>query len=288
VGNVNLGGKAVQIAAGEQHTCAILEGGAIRCWGLGATGRLGYGNSRNVGDDETPATMGDIELGGKAVGLALGAYHSCALLDNGAVRCWGFGLYGQLGYGQSTTIGDDETPASAGNVNIGGTARQIAAGAYHTCALLDSGAVRCWGYGIYGALGYGNTETIGNDETPASAGSVQLGGSAIAIAAGGHHTCAIMTSGAARCWGYGLHGVPGYSSVQTIGDNETPASAGDLTIGAAVTHLACGTSHSCAVSSDGVRCWGEGSLGRLGRATIDDIGDNETPAAGGLARILGP
>jgi alpha-tubulin suppressor-like RCC1 family protein len=287
-GNVNVGGKVIRIAAGQNHTCAILEGGAVRCWGLGETGRLGYANSRTVGDDETPSTMGDIALGGKAVRLALGQYHSCALLDTGKVRCWGFGLYGQLGYGQSATIGDDENPASAGDVSIGGTAVRIAAGAYHTCALLDTGSVRCWGYGIYGALGYGDTDTIGNDESPASAGDVPVGGQVIDIVAGGNHTCAIMQSGAARCWGYGQHGVLGYAAVQTIGDNETPASVGDVQLGASTSHLACGASHTCAVATDGVRCWGEGAMGRLGRVSVADIGDDETAGAGGVVRVLGP
>ena len=60
-------------------------------------------------------------------------------------------------------IGDDETPASAGDVDV---ATRIDVGFLHACATLDSGAVRCWGRGSTGALGYGNTRSIGDDEAP--------------------------------------------------------------------------------------------------------------------------
>jgi Regulator of chromosome condensation (RCC1) repeat len=132
---------------------------------------LGYGNEITIGDNETPASAGDIDVGGMAVSITAGQFHTCALLDTGAVRCWGSSFSdGALGYGNINTIGDNETPASAGDVPLGGVAVSITVGAGHTCALLDTSAVRCWGYG--GPLGYGNINTIGDNETPASAGDV--------------------------------------------------------------------------------------------------------------------
>ena len=71
-------------------------------------------------------------------------------------------------------IGDNETPSSAGNVNVGGTVSELAAGAGHNCALLGTVAVRCWGEGADGKLGYGNTNDIGDNETPASAGNIEI------------------------------------------------------------------------------------------------------------------
>ena len=111
-------------------------------------------------------------MGGTVVQLTGGWSHNCALLDSGAVRCWGYGYYGQLGYGSAIDIGDNEDPAWAGDVNVGAPVVQLAAGLNHTCALLYSGAVRCWGYGSSGQLGYGNTNNIGDNEDPASAGDV--------------------------------------------------------------------------------------------------------------------
>ncbi len=78
--------------------------------------------------------------------------HSCVVLTGGVVRCWGNNEYGQLGYGHTNNIGDDENPASAGDVNVGGIVTQIAVGRIHTCALLNTGAVRCWGNNEHGGI----------------------------------------------------------------------------------------------------------------------------------------
>jgi alpha-tubulin suppressor-like RCC1 family protein len=149
-----------------------LTSGEVRCWGTGTFNRLGYGNTNTIGDDETPASAGSVDVGGAVVQLAAGQTHTCALLVTGAVRCWGYGPYGQLGYPNTTEVLG--VPASAGDVDVGGPVSQIVAGYNHTCALLQSGDVRCWGSGYGGKLGYGNTEHIGIYETPASAGSVQV------------------------------------------------------------------------------------------------------------------
>jgi alpha-tubulin suppressor-like RCC1 family protein len=124
--------------------------------------------------------------------IAAGVNHTCAVVDDGSVRCWGANDDGQLGYPGTSEVGYWETPASAGPVDLGPghTAIAIAAGDLHTCALLDDGTVRCWGLNNFGQLGYGNTDNVGDDETPASAGPVELGTArtAVAITAGGDRT----------------------------------------------------------------------------------------------------
>ena len=104
--------------------------------------------------------------------LATGDYHSCAVIPDlaGGVRCWGFGGSGQLGYGNTDPIGDDETPDSAGPVDLGAgrSATDISAGDVHTCARLDNGELRCWGFAGNGRLGYGNTDLVGDDEPVSS------------------------------------------------------------------------------------------------------------------------
>jgi alpha-tubulin suppressor-like RCC1 family protein len=166
-------GTVTQIVAGFGHTCVLLEGGAVRCWGFNDYGQLGYANTTWIGDNEAPASAGDVDIGGAVTQLAANYDHTCALLTSGAVRCWGYNGIGQLGYANTENIGDDETPASAGDVDVGGTVKQIAVGWGTSCALLANGAVRCWGNGSYGQLGYGKKLVIGDDETPASAGDVQ-------------------------------------------------------------------------------------------------------------------
>ncbi|MEQ9092878.1 MAG: hypothetical protein RLN63_02110, partial [Miltoncostaeaceae bacterium] len=117
------GRTATAISAGDFHTCAVLDTGEVRCWGMGSAGQLGYGNLNAIGDDETPASAGPVDLGPGRMALAISAdaLHTCAILDSGRLRCWGFGGDGQLGYGNTATIGDDETPAAAGPADLGGT-----------------------------------------------------------------------------------------------------------------------------------------------------------------------
>jgi len=181
VGPVDLGpGRTARtISAGGAHTCAVLDDGSVRCWGAAGGGRLGYGNSDAIGDDETPGSVAPVGIGtGRtAKAVSAGDGHTCAILDDGRVRCWGFAAFGQLGYGNADTIGDDEAPGTAGPVDLGTgrTATGISAGVLQTCARLDDASVRCWGYGIYGRLGYCNQRTIGDDEAPGTAGPVDLG-----------------------------------------------------------------------------------------------------------------
>ena len=284
-------GRSVQaVSAGTVHTCALLDAGAVRCWGFGGDGRLGYGNTSAIGDDEPPSAAGPVDLGAgrSARAISSGRAHTCAVLDDNGVRCWGFNFDGRLGYGTNASIGDNETPGSVGPVALGAgrTARTITSGDSHTCAILDDGNVRCWGYGANGQLGYASVGNVGDDETPDLIGPVDLGAgrTAVAIAAGDFHNCAVLDNGSVRCWGYGGNGRLGYSSTNSVGDGETPASVGPVDLGAGRTAKAitAGDNHSCALLDDGsVRCWGYAEDGQLGYANRVSIGDDETPGAAG-------
>lgn len=287
-GAVDVGAVATQIVAGGWHTCALTDDGGVRCWGYGGKGELGYANLQNVGDDETPAQVGDVDVGGTAIQLAAGDVHTCALVEGGFVRCWGFGDMGRLGYGDTVTIGDDESPASAGDVDIGGAAIQVAAGRSHTCALLDSGVVRCWGEGTQGALGYGTQDNIGDDESPAFAGDVDVGGRVTQISTGDWFTCALLDTGAVRCWGHGSDGRLGYGSTESIGDDELPAIAGDLALSGPAVGVSAGFDHACAVLEGGdVQCWGGSAYGQAGYGSTEAIGDDELPDEVGLVDVGG-
>lgn len=289
VGDVPLGGTAVAIAAHEYQTCAVMDTGALRCWGQGAFGKLGNGSGADIGDDETPADEGDAPIGVSITAVSVGTQHTCVLTTDGAVRCWGRGDSGQLGYGNP----DHQSVASAvGDVPLGGAASAISAGDAHTCAVLTNGAVRCWGASDDGRLGYGDTDAVGDGtvtgkETPADAGDVPLGGTAVGISAGSSHTCAEMGTGAVRCWGWGLYGRTGYAMTDNIGDGtttgyETPAAAGNVSLGGSALAVSA-HNHTCAVLSGGkLRCWGHANAGKLGYGqVIIGIGDDETPASWG-------
>jgi alpha-tubulin suppressor-like RCC1 family protein len=119
-----------------------------------------------TGDYETSAQVGDVDVGGKVIYVAAGAHHTCAIVEGGDVHCWGNNNYGQLGHSHMRRIGDDETPAEAGDIDLGGVAVQVVAGNHHTCALFNTGKVRCWGIGMY--LGTASRENIGDDESPSA------------------------------------------------------------------------------------------------------------------------
>jgi alpha-tubulin suppressor-like RCC1 family protein len=99
---------------------------------------------------------------------------------------------------------------------VGGPVVQIVASMFRTCALLDTGKVRCWGRGYGGGLGYGNVESIGDDETPTR------------VDVGFLHTCVTLDTGKVRCWGRAGTGALGYGNIHDIGDDEAPALAGDV------------------------------------------------------------
>ena len=298
VGPVDLGtGRtAVQIAAGANRTCAILDNGTVRCWGDGTSGQLGYGNPFTIGDNETPGSVGPVDLGAgrKAVAITAGQNHTCVILDNGRVRCWGIGSSGQLGTGNADSIGDTETPASIPPVDLGAGRKAVAisAGSNHTCAILDNGKLRCWGYGGWGALGYGNTDWIGDNELPSSVGYVSLGAGrrAVGISGGENHTCAILDNGQVRCWGNGFAGQLGFGGTAEIGDDELPTAIAPVPLGAGrkAVAVSAGQNHTCALLDNGrIRCWGGSSSGQLGYGNTDSIGDNEPVTTAGFVSLGG-
>ena len=278
---------AARITAGSAHSCVVSSAG-LRCWGFGGNGRLGYGTTQTVGDDDVPGSQTPIGfgLGRTASAISAGEGHTCALLDDGTVRCWGFGGNGRLGYANTNDIG--ETPAAIPPVNLGAgrTARAISAGESHTCAVLDNGTVRCWGYGRTGQLGYGNNADIGDNEAPGSVAAVDLGAgrTAVTISAGESHTCAVLDDGSVRCWGFGGQGQLGYPGSGFVGDDEAPGSFGPVDLGPGRTAIAisAGNVHTCAVLDNAtVRCWGFGANGQLGYGNLASVGDNETPGSVG-------
>jgi alpha-tubulin suppressor-like RCC1 family protein len=290
-GNVQIGGPALRVATGSYHTCAQLSAEGIRCWGLGTAGQLGYGETRNI---ERPGTAGlvPVTLTGESVRtIVAGVDHTCILLESGQVRCWGSAQYGQLGYGNTEWIGDDE-PAQAVDVALGGVATQLVAGAYHNCALLETGEVRCWGRGDNGRLGLGpitlssDTANIGDDELPTDAPPVDVGGEVLAMTAGFSHTCVLLVGGNVRCWGQGDHGQLGHHGTNDIGAAETPATIATVDIGASIEQIATGFAHTCALASTGqVFCWGFNGRGQLGYGDTEDVGDDEHPREAGAVPL---
>jgi alpha-tubulin suppressor-like RCC1 family protein len=104
---VRVGGLVVEhLASNEDHSCVGFANGAFRCWGYSASGQIGYGTMESLGDDPTDFVTTDLPLMNVTL-AAPGGSHTCALLANDDVHCWGRGEEGQLGYGNSNWIGAD-------------------------------------------------------------------------------------------------------------------------------------------------------------------------------------
>jgi cysteine-rich repeat protein len=220
--DVALGGQAAQLCAGEEHTCALLDDGSVRCWGSGANGRLGYGNTVTIGDDEEPGSISPVQIltaaeisAGRTVrSIGCGGKQTCAILDDGGLRCWGAGV--ALGYDTSGNLdkGDDELPSSLPLVNVGSPVRQVSIGQTSTCALLVGGEVKCWGSTAApnGCLGYPAGCPANLWQPPVA--NVNLGSGLTAVELStrstGASVCALLSNGTVKCWGANTHYQGGY------------------------------------------------------------------------------
>lgn len=268
--NLGAGKRAIDIRASIEHTCALLDSHDVMCWGEGIDGRLGYKNKDQVGLNNDPAAAGTVDVGGKVSKLTVGWKHTCALRMDGQVLCWGYGSDGRLGRGNTATIGDDETPASAGPLKLPAGIVDLVAGGSHTCVLLDTGGVKCWGDGSAGQLGYGNTLDIGDVNGLAD---VPVGGTVVELTANLLHTCARLDSGLIRCWGDNTNGKLGYDPMNTIvGDNEKPESLPAIDLGAPALRITAGQDFTCArLVGDTAKCWGMNKDGQLGQGHTNPI-----------------
>ncbi len=229
--------------------------------------------------------------------ISAGFGHTCALVADGTVRCFGRNEFGQLGLGHTSPIGDDEWPIDGGTVALAEKARAIYAGGNHSCAIGESGAVYCWGQNTFGQLGLGHIRHIGDDEAPGSMARVDIEGPVKSLALGGLHTCAVLEAGTVRCFGDATSGQLGYGDVIDIGDDESASAAAELDLGASATSVVAGMLHSCALDPAGaVRCWGRGEppnasapggWGQLGYGNRENIGDNEVPSSAGNVDVGG-
>jgi alpha-tubulin suppressor-like RCC1 family protein len=297
-----MGKKAVAIAAGGDHTCALLNDGSVKCWGYNVDGQLGQGDTDNRGDG--PNEMGDkllpVDLGsGKtASAIAAGRYHTCARLTDGSVKCWGNGFFGQIGSGDFLSLGDE--PGEMGDkllavdLGTGKTASAIAAGFLHTCAILSDGSVKCWGYNDFGQLGLGNSVSLGNGPNQMGnnllAVDLGTGKTASAIDAGYAHTCALLNDGSVKCWGINGFGQLGKGNKDFLGNEQNEMGnsllAIELGTGKTASGMTVGWNHTCALLNDGsVKCWGNNDFGQLGQGDPKHRGDDPNEMGNNLPAI---
>ncbi len=251
-----LSSAAAGVGAGLEHSCAVTNAGAVKCWGANSRGQLGDSTTT---DRHTPVNVAG--LGSGVTSVAAGWSHTCALTKAGAAKCWGSNDRGELGSG----TGFSKVPVDV--VGLSSGVSDIALGDRHTCAVTVGGVVKCWGRNFEGQLGDGTKE---NRATPVKTAALSSG--AVAVAAGSEHGCAVTSGGGVKCWGKNTHGQLG-DGTQT--DRLIPVSVSGLKSG--VIAITAGAAHTCALTSTGsVMCWGSNWRGQLGD---DSLKDRLTPVA---------
>jgi alpha-tubulin suppressor-like RCC1 family protein len=299
--DLGAGRTAVKIDLGDRHTCAVLDDGGVKCWGLNTYGQLGVGDltTRGAAAGQMGDALAAVPLGLRALDVSAGGRHTCALLTDHTLRCWGDGALGQLGNGSTAIVGDTvgEISAAMAAVDLGAghTAAAVYAGFVHTCAKLETGDLKCWGYNKDGRLGLGDLVTRGDGGEGAEMGDAHA---SVAIAPGQQvreascgyrHCCATLESRTLKCFGFNLKGSLGLEDgvhrgtlPTDMGDDLPFVNLGDL---AAVNQVFVGEYHSCALLRDGhVKCWGSNRYGQLGLGDTRDRGaDAQT-----MGRFLAP
>jgi len=233
-----------QIAAGADHTCGITDEAdpAMYCWGANNSGQLATGDSMwRVAPTRTRASQFAAVFTGYV-------NVTCVAANVGSFECWGFN-HGSLGNG-----GADDGRGYGPHVMGYVTARTIAIGGAHTCALTYTGVVMCAGENSDGQIGDGTFST--NRLTPTEVSGLT---DVTQIAAGQFHTCARRRDGTVWCWGGGYQGQLGDGLRHA---SPTPRQVEGLS---GVSELAGGQTHTCALRTDGtVWCWGYNVYGQLG------------------------
>lgn len=239
-----------RLSVGDQYACAIRADNRVWCWGENRANQLGIAD-----DNEPRATPVQVPLVNKAVAVAAGSEHACAITDQGAVWCWG--------HNETRRLGGDRTglpllpnafPEPRPVDGLPGPALEVSAGYQHTCALFAGGDVWCWGGNSYGELGRG-TITDSGGEFP---GVVPNLAPVAHLSIDDDSSCVLHVDGGVSCWGE--------NSVGHVGDGmSAPRSTPYRVPGVDAEALALGGDHVCTVASDGgTVCWGSNLDGQLG------------------------
>jgi len=285
-----------QVVAAGSSNCVLLEGGDMKCWGRNVHGQLGYEDTETRGNQ--PGQMGvnlsAIDLGSNLTAVTLAMSfpqqtpfaHTCAILSNLRLKCWGYGLNGRLGTGDeltrgaaSLTMGDNLPPVDLGTTSGGqpltATGMSLLAGG--TCVVLSTDEIKCFGANSNGQLGYGTTVAA------VGATSAEMGDALPAVNVGpddilrfdtgGDHSCTISgASAAVKCWGWGVSGRLGNEATASV-TNASLATVVDTGIDGPIFDIQLGFTHTCALAmGGGVKCWGSGFWGQLGLNSTDTLG----------------
>ena len=249
---------AVAVASGHDHTCALREGGKVSCWGNNEFGQIG--NDRDyiaeVLDDSFIADPSEVVSLDDAIAITAGAAISCAVRETGEISCWGSNAYTRMGNSEALAANPAPLPVSGIDDAVG-----VAAGAGHTCAVRQGGAVSCLGSNIFGELGNGQSGLFTTEQV-----KVVSIDDAVAVSSSLHHSCVLHSTSEVSCWGSLWKGRAG--DVATGDSPPVPIKVDGITD---ATDMAAGNLVSCAArENDEILCWG-----RLYRGEFTETEDGQ-------------
>lgn len=300
--NVGSGRTVKSFSMGDYHVCAILDNNKVKCWGWNGAGELGLGDTVTRGDNANE--MGnnlpyvDLGTGRTAKAISAGGSHTCAILDNDKLKCWGYNTDGELGNESTANVGDQANQMGDNlpyvNLGTGRTVKVISAAGHNTCALLDNNDVKCWGHNGFGQLGVGhnsgfthNAGSMGDNLAPIDLGT---GRTAKTVIAGGFYNCAILDNDKLKCWGRNNNGQLGLGDTSDRGDqaNEMGDNLAYINLGTnkTIDSVSLFYDHACAVLTDKtMKCWGYNDVGQLGLGDTNNRGDNANEMGDNLPTI---
>lgn len=248
-----------QIAAAGMHTCGLSESGSVYCWGSNYLGQLGDGTTTDR-DRPTAVVQGEGLKRGRVTALAAGMTHTCAVTDERRLFCWGYNQAGRLGDGTRVQSRPYPVLVKASGAFRQGTVGAITVGTRHTCASTADGWF-CWGDNSMGQLGDGTTT-----DRPVPVRIPVPGGRPSQMSAGTYHTCALPVGGPLYCWGYNHYGQIG-DGTRATRKSPTAVGHGGMLPRLRIRAVDAGYSHTCALTDQGVWCWGRNTHGQLGDGT---------------------
>ena len=271
---------ALSVSAGGQHSCALMQNKTVQCWGANDKGQLGINSTTSYSTPQKVVGITDVRQ------IATATDHTCALTTTGYVYCWGLNNSGQLGNGTTTNQLQPtliKNLSSVTQIAVGGG---MSGGSGHSCALLNTGEVRCWGDNTYNQASAGSYSSSG--QTPDALAPVVVNGlpDAKYIALGGVHSCAILANPdkngkmMSQCWGYGNDYQLGNGG-KSVGDRVSMQ-------GDSFTKLALGGRHTCGYQTGYTNLWcvGRNTSGQLGNGNSNNQSEYVKPTiTGGFASM---
>mmetsp|Transcript_22585 Transcript_22585/g.21799 ORF Transcript_22585/g.21799 Transcript_22585/m.21799 type:complete len:482 (-) Transcript_22585:334-1779(-) len=279
--------KCIQIACGNKHVLALMEGGHVLSWGVGYFGQLGFGDNCCYDNAKLIQALEPNRLGCKVVQIACGGSHSGVVTERGTVFMWGLNKQGQCGLGSKEVESVSEpSPLDSSMKSV--KVRSLVCGRNHSAILTDKGGVYTYGAATYGRLGIGKDRDVSLKKVQGVPLEVKnfRNNPVKHIASGDFHMLALTHDSNLHSWGKGIDGQLGHwGSVENLNtprkmdifDMSSLSSRG----GSPVVEISCGSSWSTAITAKGaLYVWGNGDGGQLGiepPKNLPFLNEDDTP-----------